>query len=411
MWMNYPRVQISHDGNIVSWCGGSTLWVFGYSADLSAYRSARFTVPSTPAGANTGSTIFDCVMSSEGDAVAIHFVRPDNINDVHFTRVFGFNKEIFQEEGSYYLNAWQIGGDIVGFHEWQRISLSDNGKVLASTGTNLDESNTTIFSWDIESSDWLPVGDVITLGSGGFSSSDYYRYSAISGDGNALVINDGDKSYVYRLGPTHSELSTAMDTVSVRVTAVNDAPVLDVDASPRLHAVDEESVPPFGLGGTLVSDLIDANGPLSNFSDVDGDSLGIAITSLNLQGGILWYSKDSGAYWDTAQDISTENLLLLNADNETLVFYQPASGFAGSTLDVFEFKAWDRTQSYQQVGSNIEEYSLGMLLKVSADGSTFVTSVQTQTNFPNGGYGPQAFSWDAQLADWVERGRNFNQYL
>ena len=375
-YTNYPRVQISHDGNIVSWYSGGTLWVFGYSENLSAYRSARFNVPSTPAGANTGSVIYDCVMSSEGDTFAIHFIRPGGY-DPQFTRVFGFNKEIFQEESLYYLNAWQIGGDIV--HNAPFLSLSDNGEILASTGVSPDvvgEYNTTIFSWDPGSSDWLPVGDVTTLGNTGVSQEpDHYRRSAISGDGNTFIIN-GDKSYVYRLGPTHSELSTAMDTVSVRITAVNDAPGLDVDASPRLHAVDEEAAAPVGLVGTLVSDLIDKNGPLSNFSDVDGDSPGIAITSTSLQGGTLWYTVNNGLSWIVIEDASETDPLLLMADNATRLYYQPAQGFSGTISNVFTFRAWDQNANqgplFQQIGADIDGEQrnsfLGNDLVMSGDG-------------------------------------------
>ena len=46
--------------------------------------------------------------------------------------------------------------------------------------------------------------------------------------------------------------------------------------------------------GVLVSSLVDIGGPLSNVTDIDGDTPGIAVTAVNLAGGTLWYSTDNG---------------------------------------------------------------------------------------------------------------------
>ena len=73
--------------------------------------------------------------------------------------------------------------------------------------------------------------------------------------------------------------------------------VLDAAASPQLASVLEDAAAPSGQVGSLVSDLIDAGGTHNNFSDVDGDLPGIAITGVNLQGGSLWFSNDDGATW------------------------------------------------------------------------------------------------------------------
>ncbi|NBP88709.1 MAG: hypothetical protein EBU59_09445, partial [Planctomycetia bacterium] len=77
--------------------------------------------------------------------------------------------------------------------------------------------------------------------------------------------------------------------------ALNAAPMLDPAASPQLNSVLEDPGAPIGPVGTLVSALIEADGLLSNFTDADGDLPGIAITSVNLQGGVLWYSTDDGS--------------------------------------------------------------------------------------------------------------------
>ena len=110
--------------------------------------------------------------------------------------------------------------------------------------------------------------------------------------------------------------------------ALNAAPVLDPSASPQLNSVIEDAGIPTGQVGTLVSSLIDSGGTHNNFSDVDGDSPGIAITATNLQGGILWYSVDNGVSWSTASDISFATPLTLAADiADTRIFFQSATDF------------------------------------------------------------------------------------
>ena len=127
--------------------------------------------------------------------------------------------------------------------------------------------------------------------------------------------------------------------------ALNAAPVLDDSASPTLGSILEDTVAPVGPAGTLVSDLIDAGGPLNNFSDVDGDQLGIAITDTNLQGGSLWYSLDDGTTWLDVGSVSDESPRLLAANEQTRVFFEPTLNLNGVVDDIITFKAWDQQSS------------------------------------------------------------------
>ena len=61
-----------------------------------------------------------------------------------------------------------------------------------------------------------------------------------------------------------NRLSEVTDTVSILVRG--DLPVLDASASPRMNATYENANLPVGPVGTLVSDLIDQNGPLYNYA-------------------------------------------------------------------------------------------------------------------------------------------------
>src|SRR5207253_9362725 len=67
--------------------------------------------------------------------------------------------------------------------------------------------------------------------------------------------------------------STAWDTASLTITAVNDAPVLNKDFSPALNTIAEDATNP---SGTVVSSI------LGGVSDVDSGAVkGIAVTSLS----------------------------------------------------------------------------------------------------------------------------------
>ncbi|NBP89045.1 MAG: hypothetical protein EBU59_11215, partial [Planctomycetia bacterium] len=123
---------------------------------------------------------------------------------------------------------------------------------------------------------------------------------------------------------------------------LNAAPVLDDAASPTLGSIVEDATAPAGVVGTLVSSLVDSGGPLSNFSDADGDLPGIAITGVNLQGGALWFSEDGGSTWLDVGTASEANPRLLAADADSRLYYEPAADFSGTVSDVISFKAWDR---------------------------------------------------------------------
>ena len=143
---------------------------------------------------------------------------------------------------------------------------------------------------------------------------------------------------------------------------------------------------PTGQVGTLVSKLIETDGLHNNFSDVDGDLPGIAITGLNLQGGSLWYSSDDGATWLDVGAVSDEAPRLLAADATTRVYFEPAADFTGTVSDVISFKAWDRSVIWQQFGLDIDGEAAGDVssrsVSLSADGHT--VAIGSRTNDGNG---------------------------
>ena len=98
--------------------------------------------------------------------------------------------------------------------------------------------------------------------------------------------------------------------------------------------------------GTLVSSLVDLNPPAGgndNVTDIDASPVtGIALTS-TAGGGIWHYSIDGGATWNTVGVVSDSSALLLAADADTRLYYQPAAGVFGTISPAITFRAWDQS--------------------------------------------------------------------
>uniref|UniRef100_UPI00097BD263 tandem-95 repeat protein n=1 Tax=Pelomonas sp. KK5 TaxID=1855730 RepID=UPI00097BD263 len=125
--------------------------------------------------------------------------------------------------------------------------------------------------------------------------------------------------------------------MNIAVTPVNDAPVL-ADTSLDLYATMPSNGAPSGAVGNLVSDLA------GGISDVDtGAVKGLAITGFDASQGKLWYSTNNGATWIALTSASDAAALLLAADGNTRVYYQPNAGIIGDIANAVTVRAWDRS--------------------------------------------------------------------
>lgn len=193
---------------------------------------------------------------------------------------------------------------------------------------------------------------------------------------------------------------------------LNAAPVLHPTASPELLPIPEDAGAPVGQLGTLVSDLIDSGGPLNNFSDLDGDAPGIAITGVNLQGGTLWYSVNGGVTWADVGTVSDAAPRLLAANAVSRVYFQPAAGFFGTIDDVISFKAWDQFGVLAQLGEDIDGEAAGDLsgyrggVAISADGITVaIGAPQNDGNDTDSGH-VRIYRWSG--ATWEQLGSDID---
>ena len=130
--------------------------------------------------------------------------------------------------------------------------------------------------------------------------------------------------------------------------AFNVTPVL-TDADLQFASFGTGDEIPVGEVGVLVSSLIDSGGSNNNYFDADGDAPGIAITGVNLQGGQLYVSIDSGQTWEEIMTASDSAATLLAADEDTRIYYSAPSDFDGSLQDVVTFRAWDGSHSNANV--------------------------------------------------------------
>ena len=227
-----------------------------------------------------------------------------------------------------------------------------------------------------------------------------------------ISINAG--AFTDVAGNPNTDLVTLAITVST--TAPNNRPVLtpSITIQTQLEPVAEDAGVPVGAVGTLVSSLIDSGGARNNFSDVDGDLPGIAITNLNLQGGSFWFSSDNGFTWHSLTRIENDSPLLLKADALTRVYFKPPSNYNGVISDLITFKAWDRHADWLQIGSTLfgkEQGDRFGSVTISDDGETLVVVAPGAVGeLSNDNPYVQVYRWNPEHNDWYKLGNDLSGY-
>ena len=157
---------------------------------------------------------------------------------------------------------------------------------------------------------------------------------------------NGSDSFTFKVNDGTVDSNTA--TVSISITPVNDAPVLDASKSPALAAENEDAGLPSGAVGTLVSDLVDfatPSGQVDNVTDADnpGALLGIAVIASDTAHGAWWYSVDNGIHWLALGTVSDSSARLLAANSNNRLYFAPSANFNGTLASAITFRAWDQT--------------------------------------------------------------------
>ncbi len=153
---------------------------------------------------------------------------------------------------------------------------------------------------------------------------------------------NGSDSFTYHANDGFLDSNTV--TVTITVSPVNHAPVLDITKNPVLTAENEDAGAPSGAVGTLVSDLVEIGGALDNVSDPDPGALtGIALSFVDTSNGSWFYSTDGGSSWHAVGPVADNSALLLAANANTRLYFEPAANFNGNLNSALTFHAWDRT--------------------------------------------------------------------
>ena len=141
----------------------------------------------------------------------------------------------------------------------------------------------------------------------------------------STAVNGGTTAY-----------SVATDTAALTVSAVNDAPVLDLSGTFAFTPITEDEVA--NAGNTVAQIIASAGG--DRITDPDALALeGIAVTGAASGNGTWQYSTNGGASWMAVDTVSDGQALLLR-DIDRLRFVPNAQN--GTTASI-AFRAWDRT--------------------------------------------------------------------
>ena len=177
-----------------------------------------------------------------------------------------------------------------------------------------------------------------------------------------------DRVDVTTNGGTTPYAATA-NTINVVVASENDAPVLDDTDDIVLNTQAEDAGGPMGAVGTLISDLVSLDESTGNVTDVDNGAItGVAITGADTTNGTYFYTTDGGSTWITLGSVSDSSARVLDADNNTRIYFQSNADYNGTVQQAITFRAWDQTQ-----GDN------GTLQDASTNGGTSAFSSDTET--------------------------------
>ncbi|XZE19693.1 VCBS domain-containing protein [Pirellulaceae bacterium SH449] len=247
------------------------------------------------------------------------------------------------------------------------VTDSDPGAVegIAITGLSLDGGT---LQYSINGTDWITVSGVSPTSALLLRATDQMRFTPSTTNGGTTLISyhawdqtsgtAGGLADVSTTGGT-TAFSIATDTITVNVTSVNDAPVLENSGDMTLTSITEDNT---NNAGQSVASIINSAGG-DRITDVDNGSVeGIAITSLTSGNGTWEYSIDGGTNWLAVGTVADDSALLLRSTD--LIRFVP-NAENGTTAE-FTFRAWDQTSG-----------SAGQKVDASVNGGTTAFSTDT----------------------------------
>ncbi|WP_447971265.1 LamG-like jellyroll fold domain-containing protein [Nitrospira sp. M1] len=244
----------------------------------------------------------------------------------------------------------------------------DSGAVEGMAITALNSSNGT---WQYNTgSGWTDVGAVTNASALLLRATDSLRFVPDGQNADTASVTyrawdqtsgaAGTKADVSTNGGT-TAFSSATDTASITVTAVNDAPVLDNTGTMTLTNIAEDHTT--SAGDTVAAVIVSAGG--NRITDVDTSAVeGMAVIGVDDTNGTWQYNTGSG--WTAFGAVTNTNAVLL--DSTAALRFVPDASYTGSAGDL-TFRAWDTT-----TGSDGDTG-----VDVSTNGGTTAYSAATET--------------------------------
>ncbi len=291
--------------------GGTT--AFSTAQDTASITTTD--VNDAPTLDNSGSPVFTSIdednTGSAGDLIST--IVGASINDVDLGAVEGIAITATDNSNG----AWQYSTD--NGASWSAVGVVSEGSALL-----------------LHSSDRLRfVPDTLNADTATVTYRAWDRTSGVQASKVDTTSNGGITAF-----------STAQDTATITVTAVNDAPVLDNSGTPTLTTINEDAVT---NSGNLVSTILGVS-----VTDIDlGASGGIAVTSLDNSRGAWQFSTNGGTTWSAVGSVSESSALLLRSIDR-LRFVPDAENADAATVT---YRAWDQTSG--STGTKVDTTSNG----------------------------------------------------
>ncbi len=236
-------------------------------------------------------------------------------------------------------------GNVVG--EWLAGNMSDVDASPQQGLAIIGSTDTTGGTWQysLDGTTWQALGTVSAAAARLLSPSASVRFVPNANfHGTARLLyrawdqtsgSAGSIANITTIGGK-TAFSAAVETATITVTPVNDAPVMSATPTPAFTSIKEDTTSHLGV-------------PVQSFanagvSDADAGALrGIAVTNLtNVENGTWQYSLDTGATWITMGAISPTSALLLAQNGQVArIRFLPNANFTGSVS--MSYKAWDQT--------------------------------------------------------------------
>ncbi|MBF0340560.1 MAG: DUF4347 domain-containing protein, partial [Magnetococcales bacterium] len=189
-----------------------------------------------------------------------------------------------------------------------------------------------------------------------------FTYVAWDRTGQSSTWSAGSKVSTATRGNA-TPFSVNVETASITVTDLNDAPVL-TPFSPTLPAIMHTETTNTGV---TVASMV--GGSISDVDVVTAPLQGIAIHTVanGTSGGFWEYSTDNGASWSATGAVSSLQALLLRPQDK--IRYQPGALNTTDAASIGYF-AWDQTQNLGQQGTKTDVSTRGGTTAFSTTGDT-----------------------------------------